>query len=196
MFLLLQLKLKGDLNIGFVPLDAVVQRSLHLSNSGLNNTKFRVELEPGLPVQVTPAEGKLTPAGTPDSQFELKLELTADMTGPLAGKVSIFAEDQAEPVWLDCSATVIASTYEIMNNEGTTMSQLDFGALHYGDNKQITFSVLNNGPKPARYFAACGTPQQLTEDGEATATENDPMTTFIQVDQQLSAMPNQMSLQT
>ena len=60
------------------------------------------------------------------------------------------------------------------------MTQLDFGALHYGDTKQVTFSVLNNGPKPARYFAACGTPQQLTEDGEAAATD-DPMTTFIQV---------------
>ncbi len=61
------------------------------------------------------------------------------------------------------------------------MSQLDFGALHYGDNKQVTFSVLNNGPKPARFFAACGTPQQLAEDTDATAPRDDPMTAFIQV---------------
>ena len=95
---LLQLKLKGDLNIGFVALDAVVQRTLHISNSGLNNTKFRVEIEPGLPAQVIPVEGKLTPNNTAGSTCELKLELTADVTGPLAGKVSIFAEDQTEPV--------------------------------------------------------------------------------------------------
>lgn len=187
MAFLLQLKLKGDLNIGFVALDAVVQRTLHISNSGLNNTKFRVEIEPGLPAQVTPVEGKLTPNNTPGSTCELKLELTADITGPLTGKVSVFAEDQTEPAWLDCSATVIASTYEIMDQQGTNMTQLDFGALHYGDTKQVTFNVLNNGPKPARYFAACGTPQQLTEDGDA-ATTDDPMTTFIQVSDYLTSV--------
>ena len=61
------------------------------------------------------------------------------------------------------------------------MSQLDFGALHYGDDKQVTFSVLNNGPKPARFFAACGTPQQLAEDTDTAATRDDPMIAFIQV---------------
>lgn len=186
MFKLLQLKLKGDLNIGFVPLDAVIQRTLHLSNSGLNSTKFRVETESGMPAQVTPLEGKLTPVNTPGCTTELKLELTADVTGPLAGKVSVYADDQADPIWLDCTATVIASTYEIMDQQGTNMTQLDFGALHYGDTKQVMFNVLNNGPKPARYFAACGTPQQLTEDGDAATTHDDPMTAFIQVQLQLS----------
>ena len=61
------------------------------------------------------------------------------------------------------------------------MAQLDCGALHYGDGKQLTFSVLNNSPKPARFFAACGTPQQLAEDTDATAPRDDPMTAFIQV---------------
>lgn len=68
-----------------------------------------------------------------------------------------------------------------MNNGGGTMAQLDFGALHYGDGKKLTFSVLNNSPKPARFFAACGTPQQLAEDTDATAPRDDPMTAFIQV---------------
>lgn len=97
------------------------------------------------------------------------------------GKVSIYAEDQAEPVSVDCTATIVSSTFEVMDSQGAAMSHVDFGALHYGDNKQVSFSVLNNGPKPARFFAACGTPQQLAEDTDATAPRDDPMAAFIQV---------------
>ena len=98
-----------------------------------------------------------------------------------SGKVLIFAEDQAEPISMDCTATIVSSTFGLMNSAGGAMAQLDFGALHYGDGKKLTFSVLNNGPKPARFFAACGTPQQLAEDTDATAIRDDPMTAFIQV---------------
>jgi hypothetical protein len=84
-------------------------------------------------------------------------------------------------VSVDCTAMIVSSTFEVMDSQGAVMSQVDFGALHYGDNKQVSFSVLNNGPKPARFFAACGTPQQLAEDTDATAPRDDPMTAFIQV---------------
>ena len=69
------------------------------------------------------------------------------------------------------------------------MGQLDFGALHYGDDKRVTFSVLNNGPKPARFFAACGTPQQLAEDSEAGTPRDDPMTAFLQVEETSQSAP-------
>ena len=79
--------MKGDLALGFVALDSVVQRSLHLSNSGLNIASFRVEVESGLPIQiqVTPADGKLNPKGAPGSTCSLKVELTAEISGPLSG---------------------------------------------------------------------------------------------------------------
>lgn len=77
--------MKGDLALGFVPLDAVVQRSLQLTNSGLNISSYRVEVEAGLPIQVTPADGKLSPKGTPGSTCSLKVELTAEISGPLSG---------------------------------------------------------------------------------------------------------------
>ena len=105
----------------------------------------------------------------------------------VSGKISIFAEDQTEAVSVECTATIVSSTFEVMDGEGGAMSQLDFGALHYGDSKQVTFSVLNNGPKPARFFAACGTPQQLADDTDATAPRDDPMTAFIQVQRYASA---------
>ncbi|DBA78771.1 TPA: putative protein fap47 [Trebouxia sp. C0004] len=175
-----KLRVKGDLAVGFVALDSVVQRSLHLSNSGLTTASFRVEVESGLPIQVTPADGKLNPKGAPGSTCSLKVELTAEISGPLSGKVSIYAEDQTEPVSVDCTATIVSSTFEMMDSQGAVMSQVDFGALHYGDNKQVSFSVLNNGPKPARFFAACGTPQQLAEETDATTPRDDPMTAFIQ----------------
>ena len=103
-----------------------------------------------------------------------------------SGKVLIFSEDQAEPISMDCTATIVSSTFGLMNSAGGAMAQLDFGALHYGDSKRLTFSVLNNSPKPARFFAACGTPQQLAEDTDAAAPRDDPMTAFIQVMQALS----------
>jgi len=77
---------KGDLALGFVALDSVVQRSLHLSNSGLNTASLRVEVESGLPIQVTPADGKLNPKGAPGSTCSLKVELTAEISGPLSGE--------------------------------------------------------------------------------------------------------------
>lgn len=101
--------------------------------------------------------------------------------GDCTGKVSIYAEDQTEPVSVDCTATIVSSTFEVMDSQGAALAQVDFGALHYGDNKQVSFSVLNNGPKPARFFAACGTPQELADDTDATAPRDDPMTAFIQV---------------
>ena len=79
--------MKGDLALGYVALDAVVQRSLQLSNSGLNTASYRVEVEGGLPLQVTPADGKLTPAGSPGSTCALKVELTAEISGPLSGEL-------------------------------------------------------------------------------------------------------------
>ena len=83
-----QLRVKGDLALGFVALDTVVQRSLHLSNSGLSTASYRVEVEAGLPIQVTPPEGKLDPKGTPGSSCTLKFELTAEIAGPLSGQHS------------------------------------------------------------------------------------------------------------
>lgn len=82
---------------------------------------------------------------------------------------------------LDCTATVVSSTFDIMDSQGAAMSALDFGPLHFGDSKQVTFSVLNSGPKPARFFAACGTPQQLADDTDNASPRDDPMTAFIQV---------------
>ena len=83
----LQLRVRGDLALGYVALDAVVQRSLQLSNSGLNTATYRVEVEAGLPLQVTPADGKLGPTGTLGSTCTLKVELTAEISGPLSGMV-------------------------------------------------------------------------------------------------------------
>ena len=82
----LQLRVKGERALGFVALDTIVQRSLHLSNSGLSTASYRVEVEAGLPIQVTPFEGKLDPKGTSGSSCTLKLELTAEIAGPLSGQ--------------------------------------------------------------------------------------------------------------
>lgn len=79
--------MKGNLALGYVALDTVVQRSLQLTNSGLNTATYRVEVEPGLPLQVTPADGKLTPTGSPGSVCTLKVELTAEIAGPLSGNI-------------------------------------------------------------------------------------------------------------
>ncbi|KAL0021413.1 hypothetical protein WJX79_003538 [Trebouxia sp. C0005] len=118
-----KLRVKGDLALGFVALDSVVQRTLHLSNSGLNIASFRVEVESGLPIQVTPADGKLNPKGAPGSTCSLKVELTAEISGPLSGKVSIYAEDQTEPVSVDCTATIVSSTFEVMDSQGAALAQ-------------------------------------------------------------------------
>ena len=88
----LQLRVRGDLALGYVALDAVVQRSLQLSNSGLNTATYRVEVEAGLPLQVTPADGKLGPTGSAGSTCTLKVELTAEISGPLSGTVHQGAE--------------------------------------------------------------------------------------------------------
>lgn len=87
--LLLQLKVKGSLALGYVALDAVVQHSLQLINSGLKAATYRVEVESGLPLQVTPTDGKLTPTGSPDSVCTLKLELAAEIAGPMSGKTQV-----------------------------------------------------------------------------------------------------------
>ena len=63
-----------------------MQRQLPLTNSGLNPASFRVEVEAGLPIQVTPADGKLDPKGAPGASISLKVELTAEISGPLSGQ--------------------------------------------------------------------------------------------------------------
>ena len=93
--LLLQLKVKGSLALGYVALDAVVQHSLQLINSGLNTATYRIEVEAGLPLQVTPTDGKLAPTGSPESVCTLKLELAAEIAGPMSGntQTSIILEN-------------------------------------------------------------------------------------------------------
>lgn len=93
--LLLQLKVKGSLALGYVALDAVVQQSLQLTNSGLNTTAFRVDVEAGMPLQVTPTDGKLTPKGTPGAECTLKVELTAEIAGPLSGVTEVSSLSEA-----------------------------------------------------------------------------------------------------
>lgn len=92
---LLQLKVKGSLALGYVALDAVVQQSLQLTNSGLNTTAFRVDVEAGMPLQVTPTDGKLTPKGTPGAECTLKVELTAEIAGPLSGVTQVSSLSEA-----------------------------------------------------------------------------------------------------
>ena len=83
------MKVKGSLAFGYVALDAVVQHSLQLINSGLNTATYRVDVEAGLPLQVTPTDGKLTPTGSPESVCTLKLELTAEIAGPMSGRTQV-----------------------------------------------------------------------------------------------------------
>ena len=84
--MLLQVKVKGTLAFGYVALDAVVQRALQLVNSGLTPATYRVDVE-GLPLQFSPTDGKLSAAGSSGSDCTIKAELTAEIAGPLSGKI-------------------------------------------------------------------------------------------------------------
>ena len=167
--------------MGIVLHESLTQRRIKLVNSGSQEASFKVEADSVLPVKVTPAESKVAPSNnTEGSIVELRVDIAAESPGAFAGKVQIHVEGQEEPLAVDFSATVVAHTFELVDGQGALVSKLDFGALHYGDTCTQNITLINNGPRDARFFSMCASPEELAESEEHAATE-DAMARFLQV---------------
>ncbi len=57
------------------------------------------------------------------------------------------------------------------------LKRLDFGLLHHGDSKRLTFTLLNASIQPAVLHAACGLPQDFN-DADQSAKD---LSGFVQV---------------
>ncbi|KAK9828703.1 hypothetical protein WJX72_001600 [[Myrmecia] bisecta] len=173
---------EGNLNVGTLMHETLHQRCLQLVNTGNKGAAFQVEADASLPISISPTSGQLGPAGSASACCQLRVDIRGEYPGGLAGQVCIRLEGEAQPISLDFAATVVANSFELLDPDGAAVSQVDFGSVHYGDERVLKLSLLNAGPREARFMAAYGTTQEFADAGEGSgnAASDDPLAKFMQ----------------
>ena len=114
--------------------------------------------------------------------LQVKVDFTADNTGPVCGKLSLFQLPSETPLHiLDLTATVVSHTFQLLDSEEVVVNSVDFGSLYFGDIVSRRLTLINHGPRDARFFAACGSPRDFSDAGDSGASADDPVGRFLQV---------------
>ena len=114
--------------------------------------------------------------------LQVKVDFTADNTGPVSGKLNLFQLPSETPLQiLDLTATVVSHTFQLLDSEGLVVNSVDFGSLYFGDSASRRLTLVNHGPRDARFFAACGSPRDFSDAGDSGASADDALGRFLQV---------------
>lgn len=114
--------------------------------------------------------------------LQVKVDFTADNTGPVSGKLSLFQLPSDTPLQiLDLTATVVSHTFQLLDSEELVINAVDFGSLYFGDSASRRLTLINHGPRDARFFAACGSPRDFSDAGDSGASADDAVGKFLQV---------------
>ncbi|KAK9836045.1 hypothetical protein WJX84_006212 [Apatococcus fuscideae] len=159
--------LEGSLDFGDLTGPTKVSKVTRLTNFTQHPVPFSVVLEGRMPVLVTPMSGELGPAGSDSSTQKLQVELRATFPESIQGQVKVVTEgaDVHDVLISDIAAQVTTSSLEAMDpaSPSKPLKRLDFGLLHHGDSKVVTFQVVNSSNMTAVVHAACGLPQDFND---------------------------------
>lgn len=171
-----QVEFDGFANLGVVVADNRASKVVEFKNLGHKRCDVAIELQnsagASLPVTITPSSFSLAPRGAfldldNDGRMEQD-EFVEGARGVWKQSVTVELEPAAEPGpfralakvmfsgqpdrMLDITATVVEQRLElVLPDGGGQMSELHFGTLFYGQQREVTALLVNNGPNPAHF---------------------------------------------
>lgn len=163
-------------SFGKVVVENTTSTYFELRNDGFREAKWSIQLPDDTPLRVEPSSGILAPKGKfMDLDADGKLEQDAgeyvtgaagewttrvrvDFTGEELGEFRAFAKVKIEgqgSKTLDISATVVEQRIQlVLPGDGGPLTNLHFGALYYGEKREVKAVLVNNGPAPCSFSAA------------------------------------------
>lgn len=147
--------LPESINFGTVKTKSVHQKDLKIKNEGTEPGSFEISCTSKL-LKFSSMSGRLAPAGYPDSQVKVKMELLTDtpatvydiVTVKLDG-VSSFAPSTRT---IDVHATCMEQALHVFV-DNQEIDSLNFGSLYHGQSKVVHAMLVNDGPTTCNFSA-------------------------------------------
>lgn len=186
-----KIEFDGFVNLGVVVRDNTAAKYVTLRNTGHRAGRFRINFDPELPLQVSPAEGVLQPgtrlpgdaaggeasddedasgmggaAHAGHSEERVRIAFTGHELGVFRALLHVEVEGSLAPRVLDVSATVVEQHVELVMPEGGgKLETVQFGALYYGEQRTVKAVLVNNGPMPCAFAVVSRALQRANSDG-------------------------------
>lgn len=144
----------GLVDLGTVVRGNVQTRYLELCNKGALPGEFHVAGDLGEYLSVSPEKGVVAGTSTGSSKLSerLKVDFSSDTLGSFRKTITLEVMNQA-PILLDVCANVVDQNLELVmpKNGGLVNSELNFGALHFGQETKQELMLVNNSPVSCQY---------------------------------------------
>jgi len=151
----LQVENDGLVDMGIVVQGNVSSKYIHLKNEGKVAAQFRIVGDLGDEISVTPMEGIVEPSGGQkklNSKLSdgFKVDFRSGETGIFRKCITIEIDNQPSQI-LDINASVSGHTIELRTPDGPISSEIDFGTLYFGQERDYVAVLVNNGPLTCSY---------------------------------------------
>ncbi|KAL4498636.1 hypothetical protein ABPG72_019754 [Tetrahymena utriculariae] len=135
------------INLGFIKLGKEKREEILFKNEG--NAPAKIDLKT---YDVNEIQFE-TPTFTikPGQEFSAVFKYTPKDAGIYRGVIEIVTDAQCLQKHIDINATSVEFTRFIIDENGSQVSQFDFGTFYYGQKKAIIGYLVNNTPKKYRF---------------------------------------------
>lgn len=163
-------------NLGKVVLEGSASAIVELANEGWREARWSVDFGDDSPVSASPSSGVLAPKGKfvdndGDGMMEadrgeyvvgaagewtckVRITFSGDTLGDFRGLGKVLVEGYGAKT-IDVSATVVEQRLSLLLPEGGgPLTQAHFGALYFGEKREIKALLVNSGPVPCAFNAA------------------------------------------
>ncbi|GAX74871.1 hypothetical protein CEUSTIGMA_g2317.t1 [Chlamydomonas eustigma] len=187
-----EVMMTGDLNFGLVPVESKATKRFKLSNLGAAPCPFKLEYDRSSGLTLEPASGEVPPSmGEFEGSITITGVLSVESVGALAGEVSVLLQGSDDPARkLSYSATGVKHTFNLVENGGVIVNEVDFGPRYFGEELVRTVQLFNNGPVEGKFMITYGTPIEIKariEEAEGSGMggdADDPYAGFMQAARQ------------
>lgn len=143
-----RLVVRGSLNLGIVPVDGPLRRTLTLHNVG--RKVAHVAVLPDRSIQgakISFAHKSIEPGASE----ELEVTWTPQELGDFRSQIELRVSESSDPshppsTFVPVSAVVVQPGITILDGQGNAVRKADFGELYFGERKALRFEILNQNP--------------------------------------------------
>ncbi|OQS03556.1 hypothetical protein THRCLA_04122 [Thraustotheca clavata] len=180
------------IDLGMVVLSHRTAKYVDIRNIGSRECRFRITVEDGLPITITPKDGIIPSA----SETKLKVDFHARDLGVFRTIATIYVGEGSKQTILDISATVVEHNMELVfpSSDGLLnepVKILPFGMLYTGETRRIDTILRNNGPQPVGFQTGISLTGRPFRAGDEIVNPEDDGGDWEEKKKELTAMPTE-----